>query len=108
MSLLFVFSGCSDETPQEVIRPVRVMKLGDLGSVSGRPFPGRAEAAEEVNLSFRVSGPLVAMAKGDFERATQLVKQQVLSQEDYDRRRQTLIRTQANLRSAEQALKIGE
>ncbi len=176
ISVSFVFSGCSEETPPKVIRPVRVMKVGDVGGFSGRPFPGRAEAAEEVNLSFRVSGPLVAMAvqvgdvveegqllaqidprdfevaiqgaeanlqrvraglqameagarpeeleqlkaavqraqgdlaraQSDFERGAQLVESRAITREEYDRRRQALIRTQADLRSAEQALKIGE
>jgi multidrug efflux pump subunit AcrA (membrane-fusion protein) len=36
------------------------MKVGDLAGLSGRSLPGRASAAVEVTLSFRVAGPLVA------------------------------------------------
>lgn len=43
------------------IRPVRAIKVGDLKAIQGREFPGRAKAMHEVNLSFRVSGPLVSL-----------------------------------------------
>jgi len=53
--------GCQEEpAPKSPVRPVRAMKVGVAG-FSGRSFPGRAKATEEVNLSFRVSGPLVAL-----------------------------------------------
>jgi RND family efflux transporter MFP subunit len=35
------------------------MQIGDLEQFSGRSFPGRAAAYQEVNLSFRVGGPLI-------------------------------------------------
>ena len=35
------------------------MKVADYEGVSGRSFPGRAKAAQEVDLAFRVSGPLI-------------------------------------------------
>jgi RND family efflux transporter MFP subunit len=51
------------KTPPEepAIRPVRAMKVGDAAGLSGRSFPGRAKATQEVNLSFRVSGPLISL-----------------------------------------------
>jgi RND family efflux transporter MFP subunit len=56
-ALLF---GCS-KPPRapEVIRPVRAVRAGDVSTLDGRWFPGKAQATQEVNLSFRVSGPLV-------------------------------------------------
>ena len=52
--------GCEKEEPvKDVVRPVRAMKVADVAGVSGRVFPGRAQATEEVNLSFRIAGPLV-------------------------------------------------
>jgi len=50
-----------EEAPERLVRPVKAMKVGDMTQLTGRPFPGRAKATEEVNLSFRVSGPLVAL-----------------------------------------------
>jgi len=51
--------GCSQEPPKkEIVRFVRTMKVENPADVSTRSFPGRAKAVREVNLSFRVSGPL--------------------------------------------------
>jgi RND family efflux transporter MFP subunit len=53
-----VFSGCESETEVSIIRPVRAVKVGDVAGINGASFPGRARAAEEVNLALRVSGEL--------------------------------------------------
>jgi len=53
-------TGC--EEPPEVTReprPVRVMRIEDAKALSDRTLPGRAKATQEVNLAFRVSGPLI-------------------------------------------------
>jgi len=55
-------SACEKEPPEEqVVRPVRAMKVGDVAAISGRTFPGRAKATQEVDLSFRVAGPLISL-----------------------------------------------
>ena len=54
--------GC--DTPDVTPAPpkkVKAIKLGDVSALVERSFPGRARAAQEVNLSFRVSGPLVEL-----------------------------------------------
>ena len=57
-----VLSGCELEPPaKELVRPVRAMKVGDVVELQGRNFPGRAKATQEVDLSFRVAGPLIAL-----------------------------------------------
>lgn len=54
--------GCGRSASQEEpIRPVRAIKVGDLKAIQGREFPGRAKAKDEVDLSFRVAGPLVSL-----------------------------------------------
>jgi len=54
--------GCGKPVVEpEVVRPVRAIKVGDLKALQGREFPGRAAARDEVELSFRVSGPLVQL-----------------------------------------------
>jgi multidrug efflux pump subunit AcrA (membrane-fusion protein) len=55
-------SGC-DQPPRAAspIRPVRTVKVGDVTSIAGREFPGRASAKDEVELSFQVAGPLVSL-----------------------------------------------
>jgi RND family efflux transporter MFP subunit len=58
---LLLTAGCAEPQVQEQdpVRPLRVMRVGDLAEFSGRSFPGRAAAYQEVNLSFRVGGPLI-------------------------------------------------
>lgn len=57
--LIAGLSGCRDAGESaEVIRPVRVLRIGDLSEFRGRQFPGRAEAVQFVDLSFRVAGTL--------------------------------------------------
>ena len=67
-TLVSIFiTGCGKEAPREIIRPVRVIKIGDPTQFTGRPFPGRAEAFAEVNLGFEVSGTILErlVDKGD-------------------------------------------
>jgi RND family efflux transporter MFP subunit len=54
------FSACDrkEPPPQEVVRPVPAMRVGEIGGELGRSFPGRAQAYQEINLSFRIGGPL--------------------------------------------------
>lgn len=59
---LGVLSGCADEVLQsKAVRPVRAIKIGDVESLVRRTFPGQAKATQEVNLSFRISGPLITL-----------------------------------------------
>jgi RND family efflux transporter MFP subunit len=56
-----LFSACDrkEPPPQETVRPVPAMRVGDLGGELARSFPGRAMAYQELNLSFRIGGPLI-------------------------------------------------
>ena len=58
-----VLSACDSEPDMaqapEVVRPVKAMKVTDVGQMRQRWFPGRAEATQEVDLAFRVAGPLI-------------------------------------------------
>jgi multidrug efflux pump subunit AcrA (membrane-fusion protein) len=54
--------GCKAETPKkEMIRPVRAIQISDPAEFTKRWFPGQAKATQEVDLSFRVAGPLVTL-----------------------------------------------
>jgi len=58
--LICVFSGCQEKTPpKETIRMVRALKVSDPAEFANRRFPGQARATQEVDLSFRVAGPLI-------------------------------------------------
>jgi multidrug efflux pump subunit AcrA (membrane-fusion protein) len=54
--LVLIISGCqADDSPPEIIRPVKVMTAPDSSRTLTRVFPGKISPAREVNLSFRVS-----------------------------------------------------
>jgi len=54
-------SSCAKEEAEEkqVIRPVRTFQIPSPGQFLQQTFPGRAKATQEVDLAFRVSGPLI-------------------------------------------------
>ncbi len=58
---LLALGACKPET--ERTRPPRrvfAIRVADSSGLTERAFPGRARAGQEVNLSFRVAGPLIA------------------------------------------------
>ena len=59
--IAFSIFGCSKQEAEEkeVIRPVRTFEIPSPGQFSQRNFPGRAKATQEIDLAFRVSGPLI-------------------------------------------------
>ena len=56
-----VLTSCDSKPPEkaEVIRPIAAIKVGESQKVSGRKFPGKAKATQEVNLAFDVGGKLI-------------------------------------------------
>ena len=61
-ALCLLLASCAPEAePEKPPRPVKAMQVLDASSLSTRAFPGRASAGKEVNLSFRVAGPLIAL-----------------------------------------------
>ncbi len=60
--LLLTSCGKKEETaPREVLRPVKMMTIAAGDQVMKRTFPGRVSAAQNVDLSFKVSGPLIEL-----------------------------------------------
>ena len=60
IAMLLTLGGCSEPEPErEIIRPVQAVKVGDMGELQRRGFPGRAQATQEIDLAFRVQGPLI-------------------------------------------------
>lgn len=58
-AVLLTTIGCKKPPPQaEVIRPVRAVRLNDIEAFHSGYLPGRAKATQEVDLAFRISGPL--------------------------------------------------
>jgi membrane fusion protein, multidrug efflux system len=54
-------AACSEKPGPEkpVIRPVRAIQVADPSKITQREFPGQAKATQEIELSFRVAGPLI-------------------------------------------------
>jgi len=50
-----------EESATETVRPVRAVQLADASSFERRWFSGRARATQEIDLSFRVAGPLIEL-----------------------------------------------
>jgi len=60
---LFFLQGCGKKEVEEkiVIRPVMAMQITDEVKFRQRQFPGTAKATQEIDLAFRVSGPLITL-----------------------------------------------
>ena len=60
---LFSLQGCGKEEVAEkkVVRPVMAMQVTDAVQFRQRQFPGTAKATQEIDLAFRVSGPLITL-----------------------------------------------
>ncbi len=60
-----LLAGCEEQKPPEKasIRPVRAMKVSDAAAFQQRWFAGRSKATREIDLAFKVGGPLVAFDK---------------------------------------------
>jgi len=62
--MVAILGGCGSDAPEVAAVPklVNAMRIADATGLMERAFPGRAKAAQEVNRSFRVSGPLIAFS----------------------------------------------
>lgn len=58
---LLLIIGCAEEPKPKPAQAVKAFQITDPGEFAKRTFPGRAAAGQEVNLSFRVSGPLTKL-----------------------------------------------
>jgi RND family efflux transporter MFP subunit len=85
VTLTILSVGCSSEETDSKpkIRPVRAIQVSEPQLLGGRWFPGRAEPTEEVDLSFRVGGPLISrpINVGDVVRTDQTLAQ--IDPQDY-------------------------
>jgi RND family efflux transporter MFP subunit len=90
----------AEEARAPLVRPVKALKVADPAVLKGRWFSGRAEAVNQVELSFRVPGTLVAMPVkvGDT-----LKKGDVISQLDPSTYQTRVDELNAELRQAEAA-----
>ena len=84
-------SGCQEEAPLvEIIRPVKALKVADADTFEGIKYNGIAKATKEVDLSFRVDGPMISrpVNVGDEVKTGQLVAR--IDPRDYEVRLRTV------------------
>jgi len=59
LTSVLALSACAEKVEEvETVRLVRAIQVGDAKALKGRQFPGRAKAADEINLAFDVRGKL--------------------------------------------------
>ena len=81
---LMIMTGCGDKkTGNEVLRKVNVAEAVSADGGEAESFRATTRAVEEVNVSFRVSGPLtkVTVNEGDYVRKGQVLA--VMDPRDY-------------------------
>ncbi len=103
-----LLAACREPPPEKVetVRPVRAVQVGPSGALGERALSGRAKAAREVTLAFRVGGTVVErfVDVGDrVERGTIVAQLDPAPyQAEVDRIEAQLARAQASLVNAEQ------
>ena len=109
IALLLLF-GCQEEAPvQEIIRPVKALKVADVDTFENEKYNGIAKATQEVDLSFRVDGPMIErlVNVGDTVKEGQLVAR--IDPRDYEVRLRNaqgqLVKARAVLTRAQADLK---
>ena len=59
---MFLFYGCrQDRTQKETVRTVKVSTAVRYGDEKKESFPGKVRAASEINVAFRIGGPIVCI-----------------------------------------------
>lgn len=106
LALTAIFlAGCAQEAPPRPPKPVKAIEISDPSALSADSYPGRAAAAREANMSFRISGPLVELPVkvGDTVAAGEVVAR--IDPNDYQ---VALNNVQSLLSGAEAALRRAE
>ena len=105
--LLLISVACGEPEVAEaptVVRPVKLMTVGAGTAAAGttKSFPGRVEALNQVDLSFRVGGPLVALPVKEGQKVRKGQTLARIDTRDFDIRLQSARaqaeRTEADLR----------
>ena len=98
--------GCKKEPAREIVRPVRAMKVQDVAGFQAVSLPGRAQATEEVNLAFRVSGPLIErpVNVGDFVNQGDLIAR--IDPRDFETELADITSSLARARAELQAMRV--
>ncbi len=85
--LVFIVSACTskqDENNGKYTKLVKTATVQELSFIRQKHFPGIIEEAEEVNLAFRVAGPIqkIHVKEGDYVKKGQLIAE--MDKRDYE------------------------
>jgi multidrug efflux system membrane fusion protein len=110
-SVLLIEWGGGRSPDEVVIRPVKTLEIGAGDLTSGRHYPGRVRAGDEVALAFEVAGQLIELPvrKGEAVKAGQLVAR--LDERDYenalDAKRAVLAKAESDLAKVRRLVEAG-
>lgn len=86
LSILVLLGGCggNNKEQNEIIRKVKIEPVQQADSLTVKNYPGIIKGASELNLAFRVAGPIqrILVKEGDFVKQGQLVAQ--MDTRDYE------------------------
>ena len=86
LSILALLAGCvnNNKEQNEIVRKVKIEPVQQADSLIVKEYPGRINEAGEVNLAFRVAGPIqeIRVKEGDYVKYGQLVAQ--MDPRDYE------------------------
>ncbi len=70
---LLALLGCGSEpeAAPEVVRPIKILKVGSGSSGSGLEFPGKVAAAQNAEMAFEVSGRIIEFPVDESQRVEQ-------------------------------------
>ena len=106
LSLLLVSCGDdADLAAEDILRPVRVMKIGESGGLNGRQFSAVIEAGKHAQLSFGIAGKVESF---DVVESQSVKKGEVLAKLDATDVKITLSRKQADYDKANANYKRGK
>ncbi|MDL2239306.1 efflux RND transporter periplasmic adaptor subunit [Bacteroidales bacterium OttesenSCG-928-L14] len=75
-AVIFLFTGCKQKVAEVQTTPtVKLTAVQSYGAESSISFPGKVKASSEINLAFRISGPIVKINvhEGEFVRKGQVL-----------------------------------
>lgn len=89
-------TGCKEEVQQKapVVRPIKMMAVGDSSAGGKLEFPGRIKAASEATLSFEVDGKLEKLLVAEGDRVVKGAPLAQLDDRDYRSRYQEVLAEQ--------------
>ena len=108
MAISILMAGCGKDevvVEEEIIRPVKVIKVGVADEGMERTFSGTVRAGQKASLAFRVGGKV---EKIQVEVGEKVEKDQVLAQLDPHDHELSVKNTESNFKSARAAYKNSE